>query len=194
MKIGYVLFVTAVVYRIVVGILAPKYQFLLDFTPIAALALCGPMIFKKKTVLILPLSILLVSDIALNAYYGVALVSTYMLPRCLALVLIAVLGFSLRDHREARTLLTATITASCSFYLMTNSAAWLVDPNYAKTLAGWFQALTTGLPGYPPTWLFFRNALLRDLFFSTAFLLCMALTHDSKRRGVTNSLEAKCSL
>jgi hypothetical protein len=50
---------------------------------------------------------------------------------------------------------------------------------YAKTLAGWIQAITTGLPGYPPTWEFFRNTLLSGGIFSGLFAGAMKLTEPS---------------
>jgi hypothetical protein len=55
------------------------------------------------------------------------------------------------------------------FYLVTNTAAWLQNPEYAKTLAGWIQALTVGTPGWPQTWEFFRNTLLSGGLFSGLF-------------------------
>jgi hypothetical protein len=30
--------------------------------------------------------------------------------------------------------------------------------------------MTTGLPGYPPTWSFLRNSLLGDLLFASLFV------------------------
>lgn len=45
--------------------------------------------------------------------------------------------------------------------------------HYSLSFSGWFQALTTGLPGFPPTWLFFRNALVSDFLYSGTLLLCM---------------------
>jgi hypothetical protein len=33
------------------------------------------------------------------------------------------------------------------------------------------QANTTGLPGYPPAWLFLRNGVAGDLFFAAVLLL-----------------------
>ena len=45
---------------------------------------------------------------------------------------------------------------------------------YAKTFAGWVQALTTGLPGYPPTIAFFRNTVISDTLFTAIFIACMA--------------------
>jgi hypothetical protein len=50
------------------------------------------------------------------------------------------------------------------------------DPDYAKTLAGWLQALTSGIPGYPPTWTFFRNTLLSGGLFTGLFAGALKLT------------------
>ena len=65
------------------------------------------------------------------------------------------------------------------FYLVTNTAAWINLP-YAKTLAGWMQAITLGLPGYPPTWQFFRNSLLSGGLFTALFAGAMKLTESSE--------------
>ena len=49
------------------------------------------------------------------------------------------------------------------------------DPAYAKTLAGWIQALTTGQAGYPPTWMFFGNSFLSSGLFTGLFAGAMKL-------------------
>jgi hypothetical protein len=67
--------------------------------------------------------------------------------------------------------LSGVLTASLAFYLITNSVSWLVEPGYAKSAGGWWQALTTGLPGYAPTWTFLRNSLLSDLGFSALLVV-----------------------
>jgi len=69
---------------------------------------------------------------------------------------------------------------SAIFYVVTNTGSWLSDPGYAKTAAGWVEALTTGLPGYLPTWMFFRATLASDLLFTGIFIGCMAAT---RKRG-----------
>ena len=48
-------------------------------------------------------------------------------------------------------------------------------PDYAKTIPGWWQALTIGVPGFPPTLLFFRNTLLSDLLFTALFVATQAI-------------------
>jgi hypothetical protein len=62
--------------------------------------------------------------------------------------------------------------AACGagFYLISNTLCWWVKPYYAKDAAGWLQAVTVGLPGFPPTWTFFRASLLSDIGFSLALL------------------------
>jgi hypothetical protein len=45
-----------------------------------------------------------------------------------------------------------------------------MDAGYAKTLAGWIQALTTGRPGFPPTWEFFRSTLFSGGIFTGLFV------------------------
>ena len=40
----------------------------------------------------------------------------------------------------------ASLLGSIAFYVITNTGDWLLEPLYAKTFAGWVQALTTGLP------------------------------------------------
>jgi hypothetical protein len=60
------------------------------------------------------------------------------------------------------------------FYLVTNTASWLILP-YAKTWAGWIEALTTGLPGHAQTWEFFRNTLSSSGLFTGLFVGAMKL-------------------
>ena len=63
------------------------------------------------------------------------------------------------------------------FYLVTNTPSWLHDPAYAKTLAGWIQALTTGRPDvHPTTWELFRNTLLSSGLFTGLFAGAAKLT------------------
>jgi hypothetical protein len=73
-------------------------------------------------------------------------------------------------------LLSGGLLGALLFYFITNTASWLSDPGYPKTLAGWIQALTTGLPGYPPTVAFFRNTLLSGGLFTGLFAAGMKLS------------------
>ena len=67
--------------------------------------------------------------------------------------------------------LTGVLGCGIVFYLVTNTLCWWVKPYYAKDVAGWAQALTTGLPGFAPTWMFLRNSLISDAGFSLMLLI-----------------------
>lgn len=61
------------------------------------------------------------------------------------------------------TLLGGTLLSSVLFYLAANTYAWIgMAEVYPQTLAGWWQSQSIGLPGYPPSWHFLRNALIGD--------------------------------
>lgn len=180
------LFTAAVLYRLVTAPFGAEHTWLLNFSPVAAVALCGPVIFPRRVALVLPLAVLLASDLVLNRYWGATLVTVEMGARYVALGLIALLGLRLRESRNLGVFMTASVGSSATFYFLTNTVSWLTAPEYAKTVAGWVQALTVGIPGYPPTWLFFRNSIVSDAAFTLAMLGCLALAarNESPRGGV----------
>jgi hypothetical protein len=71
-------------------------------------------------------------------------------------------------------MLIGSVAATLVFHLITNSAAWLADPRYAKSLIGLWQSLWTGAPGdVLPSWVFLRNLGVANLIFTGAHLLAM---------------------
>ena len=167
------LLLAVVLYRIIAAYAGADNSWLLNFSPLAAVALCGALLFPKRLAIIVPLGILFVSDIILNARLGVEMFSAYMLPRYAVLFLVCLLGLRLRESRDVSTFLFASVAGSIGFYLITNTASWIAEPMYAKTFAGWLQAHTVGLPGFPPTWVFFRNSLLSDMGFTFAIIAAL---------------------
>jgi hypothetical protein len=120
---------------------------------------------------------LLVSDFALNVFhYHQPFFTLDILPRYIVLALVTALGFALRGRANVVRLLGASVVGSVLFFAITNTGSWLHEDAYAKTLAGWIQAMTTGLPGYPPTLWFFRNSLVSDVLFTLLFAVCMSVT------------------
>ena len=179
--IAAVLLVTiAIVYRIVIGVAGmQQMEWLHNFSPFAAIALCGAIYFPRRIAIVAPLAAFFVSDLVLNAHYlstphVQSLISVKMIPEYIALGLSAAIGWKLRSRPRPSLILGASILGSIAFYLITNTGDWLAEPLYAKTAAGWLQALTTGIPGYPPTITFFRNTAMSDLLFTAIFVACMA--------------------
>ncbi len=171
-----VLLLVVVISRVVLGIAgSADMTWLHNFSPVAAIALCGAVYLPRRAAWFLPLAILLLSDLALNLFhYHVPFFTMEILPRYLALALIVALGFALRGKVRLAGMLGAALAGSLVFYGITNTGSWLGEPAYAKNVGGWLQALTTGLPGYPSTWFFYRHTLVSDLVFTALFTVCMS--------------------
>lgn len=179
-----ILVIAAVAYRVAAGLLIQSGStWLSNFAPFAAIALCSAIYFPTKLKFSLPLLALFVSDIILNSYYGAPLFTPLMLCRYLALAVVGCIGLGLQGRASFKTLLPASIVGSIIFYAITNAFAWLSDPGYTKNFGGLIQALTVGLPQYSatPSWMFFRNSLLSDLFFTTLFVFCMSFDRGTER-------------
>jgi hypothetical protein len=181
---AFILILSAVAYRIAAGLLIHSgVTWLSNFAPMAAIALCGAAYFPPKFKFSVPLGALFISDLFLNYYYGAGLIEPHVIGRYLALALVGVIGLTLQNRASFKTLLSASIVGSTIFYLITNSFSWLSDPGYIKNFAGLIQALTVGLPQYSatPTWMFFRNSILSDLFFTLLFVACMNFGRKTSR-------------
>jgi hypothetical protein len=165
-----ILLLCGVFFRVLRVDLAPEV--LPNFSPLMASALCGALFLPGLLGLIVPVVALLVSDALLNLHYGTPVISVQLLWTLPCYLLAVGAGWLLRGKsRELPSVLGATFGVSVIFYIVTNTGCWLGAAAYPQSFAGWIQALTTGLPGYPPTWTFFRNSLMGDLLFAAAFVL-----------------------
>jgi hypothetical protein len=171
------LLVVVVVYRILSGFLGSgDFQWAHNFAPVAAVALCGAVYLPRRIAAVLPIVMLFISDLVLDAsVYHRDFFTTECLLRYVALGLISYMGFALRGRSNLPRLLGASFIGSIIFFVITNTGSWLFEPGYAKTAAGWVQAMTTGLPNYPSTWWFYRYTLISDLFFTFLFVMCMSV-------------------
>jgi len=180
-----ILILSAVAYRIAAALLIHSGQalWLSNFAPLAAIALCGAVYFPPKLKFTIPLGALFVSDLFLNYIYGARLLQMEMVGHYFGFAIVGLIGLALQNRASLKTLLPASIVGSTIFYLVTNILSWSSDPGYAKNFAGLIQALTVGLPQYSatPTWMFFRNTLLSDLFFTLLFVVCMNFGRKTSR-------------
>jgi len=142
-----------------------------NFSPLMASALCGALFLPGWIGLAVPVVALLVSDLLLNLHYGAPLLSAQLLWTLPGYLVAIAIGWSLRGCTGLIPVLGGTLAASVFFYVVTNTGSWFGLTAYPQTFAGWVQALTVGLPGYPPTWTFFRNSLAGDLLFAALFVV-----------------------
>src|SRR5690606_15505560 len=87
------LLVAAVLYRVATACLGGDTA--MNFAPVAAIALCAPALFPQRFAVLLPFMILTISDVALNAHYGVPVFTPEMLVRYGALAGIVWAGMRL---------------------------------------------------------------------------------------------------
>jgi len=150
-----------------------------DFSVVYAFVFCSGVYFSARTRWWLPFATLLVTDIALNGFRYHASWPVFFLnmaPNYAVYAAMIWFGSRLGPKANAWKLIGGSMLSAALFYLVTNTLAWWQIPDYAKTLAGWIQALWSGLPGYPPTWEFFRNALLSTGLFTALFVAAEKLT------------------
>ena len=146
-----------------------------NFSAVYGLLFCAGVYFPKRLAWWLPLATILFTDLLINWHYGVALINGYTLVNYAVYLLILWLGRRFSPKASFMSLLGGGLLSAILFYFITNTASWLQNPEYAKTLAGWLQALTIGTAGWPHTWEFFRNTLLSGGMFTGLFAGAMKL-------------------
>lgn len=141
------------------------------FSPLMALALCGGAFFPRRSGLMIGMAAVIVPHFMINAVQGFPLWDAN-LPALLAVVVaVAAVGKAVGAKASVVVLLGASLFSTVLFHLVTNTVSFFTVAGYAPTFSGWLQAQTTGLPQYPPTWLFSVKQLAGDLLFTLAFTL-----------------------
>jgi len=164
-----VLVVLALLYRLL-PTLDMKWA---NFPPMAALAFCGAVYFRDKRFSVLSFAGLCLSDLYINWFYareyGYHMELGAYFARAIAFAAGLGIGLWVARRKSWLSLLNGSLLGAVLFYLVTNTQAWWGDAFYAKTLAGWWQAMTVGHPEYPPTFMFFGKTLFGDLMFTGLF-------------------------
>lgn len=151
-----------------------------DFSAVYALALCAGVYFRGALAWWLPLAVMAATDIGLNIfYYHISAVRWDMLLNYGIYASLIALGKWIGKSAPLWKLVVGGVLGALVFYVLTNTLSWLMYPGYAKTIFGWIQALFTGLPGYPPSWEFFRNTLLGGGLFTALFAGAAKVTEES---------------
>ncbi len=163
-----------VVFRIV-GSAFPET--LPNFQPLAALFFCGALMASGWRAWVIPLAAWALT------YPAPAIMSGNETYLSIGTILVTGAAFAAtffigKKFSGARftTLLAGSISAAVVFHLLTNGAAWIGSPMYAKTPTGLWQSLWTGPVGSTiPSWLFLRNMACANLLF-TAIMLSARFT------------------
>lgn len=124
-----------------------------NFTPIAAMALfSGAYLPRRALAFAAPLAALLLSDLVLGFYPGMAFIYV-------SVALTVLIGWAISRRRSALRIAGAAVVGSVLFYVLTNFSTWLITDMYPKTLEGLAACYVAAIP-------FFQNTLAGDLVFS----------------------------
>jgi hypothetical protein len=143
-----------------------------NFQPIAALFFCGAFLATGWRGFVIAFTAWVVTYPVPALFQGFNLLGSpaVFLTTLAAFTVVFVMGKFL-TQRSLPVALFGSVGAAVVFHLITNGAAWLGDPRYAKTLTGLTQSLWTGLPGDPlPSWVFLRNLVAANFLFTAVFL------------------------
>ncbi|MGH8248590.1 MAG: DUF6580 family putative transport protein [Gammaproteobacteria bacterium] len=121
-------------------------------TPVTAIALFGGTYLSKRWGVLLPLAIVVVSDLLIMWHRTVPFTWA-------AFALTGTLGWWLRRSPSPGRMLCASLTGSSLFFLITNFGVWAVGDLYPPTASGLWESYVAGLP-------FFRNTVAGDLIYT----------------------------
>lgn len=154
-----------------------------NFSAVYALVFCAGALFPERLTWRAPLALLLVTDLALDAYYQFEM--GYEVFTVAGLLYLACnyagfgalwwLGRRFRGTRDLLGLLGGGVLGAINLLSRHQHGGLAAEPfhnpEYTKSLAGWLVALTAGTKGWPQTWEFFRNTLLSGGLFTGLFAL-----------------------
>ena len=124
-----------------------------NFSPIDAMALfSGAYLGRRALAFVAPLAALLLSDIVLGFYHGMATVYA-------TVALIVVIGWWLSSRRTPLRIGAAAVESAVLFFVITNFGMWLFSGFYPLTGAGLAACYVAAIP-------FFQNTVAGDLFYT----------------------------
>jgi hypothetical protein len=124
-----------------------------NFSPIDAMALfSGAYVGRRALAFVAPLAALLLSDLVLGFYHGLATVYA-------TVALIVVIGWLVSSRRTPLRIGAGALAGSVIFFVITNFGMWLFSGFYPVTYAGLVACYTAAIP-------FFQNTVAGDLFYT----------------------------
>ena len=160
---------------IIIAVLIRLFPHPPNFAPIAAMALFGGTYLNKKYSIAIVFGTLILSDYLLlyinpfssqllnfsKIYSPAAMFHSTTIFVYGSFLLVALLGVWLRSHKSFKNILTASLSSSILFFLVTNFGVW-AQGAYGGDITGLWQSYVMGIP-------FFKNTVVGDLFYVGLF-------------------------
>ena len=160
-----------------------------NFSPMAAVAFCGGFLLPGWMAWGVPLGALFISDLLLAAFLGYPALGCGQTAAWVSLALIVAVGrgMAARSIHSLTGIFSGLFAGGILFYFITNTVCWLTMPAYPRGLDGLWMSLTTGLPGFPPSWLFFRNSLVSDFLFGSTLLAIWSIANIRQQQSLSQN-------
>ena len=136
-----------------IGILSRVIVHTPNFTPVLSLALLGGMYLKGRQAVLVPLALMVMSDLIIGFH-------DVMFYTWGSMVLISVLGLWINKRKNFANVLAGSIFSAVVFFVVTNFGSWLAF--YPHTTDGLRQCYILAIP-------FFRGTLISTVAYSLAF-------------------------
>ena len=132
-----------------------------NFTPILSIALLSGFYFKNKLSFLLPVFILLISDIIIGSYTIAPFIY-------LSILAIYVFGYFYTKNK-LKNIFLSSVSSAFIFYILSNFGVWCLG-GYTYTINGFFTCYWMAVP-------FFYNTLISTIFFSCSiYIICNAIS------------------
>ena len=124
-----------------------------NFTPVVSMALFSGATFPKRYATIVPLALMIISDIFIGFHSTILFTWS-------SIAVISLFGMFLRRNSSWAGILGVNLWSAIFFFTVTNFGTWLWEPNlYPHTMEGLKQCFIMAIP-------FFRSTLISTLLYS----------------------------
>jgi len=141
--LGFILLALGVLSRLIVH--SP------NFTPVIAVALFGGVYLNRKYAILLPLALMMISDMFLGFYDGI-------LYTWFSVILIAAIGLWIKKNKSSTSIFSGSLASALLFFIISNFGVWATG-YYGYTAQGFWNCYIAAIP-------FFRNTLVSTLVYS----------------------------
>jgi len=139
---------------LIVGIVARFIFHVPNFTPVIAIALFGGFYLNKKYAILLPLGLMMITDVFLGLHN--VIMFTWG-----SLALIAFIGIKAREKKSVGMVAGTSLVSAIAFFVITNLGVWFFSGLYTLNLAGLVSCYQMAIP-------FFRTMLLSTIIYTVA--------------------------
>lgn len=139
-----------IILLVLVGVLTRLIPHPPNFTPVLSVALLSGVYFKNRFSILIPILIMLFSDLIIGGHLTTLWVYSSVL-------IVFLIGFYMIKEQTIKNVMISSVVGSLVFFFVTNFGVWLIG--YPNNLSGFIACYVAAIP-------FYKNTLLSALLYS----------------------------